>query len=57
MASRAIVYCRVVKMSVTFKVTPAAASSSSAARPAAVAGTLIMRFFCPADHFLPSLMY
>ena len=46
-----------MNISVTLIVTPAAASSSSASSPAAVAGTLIMRFLCPADHCLPSSMY
>ena len=56
-ASRAAWYCRSLKISVTLSVTPGATSSSSAARPAGVAGTLIMRFLCPADHCLPSSMY
>ena len=57
MASRASSYCRIEKIKVTLSVTPAAASSSTASKPAGVAGTLIMRFWCPADHFLPSSMY
>ena len=44
-------------MSVTFTATPAATSSSMAPRPPGVAGTLIIRFVCPAAHFLPSSMY
>ena len=44
-------------MSVTLRVTPSAASSSSEPRPAGVAGTLIMRFLWPLLHFLPSSMY
>ena len=56
-ASRAASYCRGEKISVTLSVTPAAASSSSAARPAGVAGTLIMRFLWPGAHFLPSSTY
>ena len=43
MASRAALYCRSEKMSVTLSVMPAAAISSRAPRPAGVAGTLIMR--------------
>ena len=41
MASRAAMYCRSEKTNVTLSVTPAAASSSKAANPAGVAGTLL----------------
>ena len=44
-------------MSVTFSANPAAASSSIASRPAAVAGTLIMRFVWPALHFFARATY
>ena len=56
-ASRAALYCRMEKISVTFSVMPAAANSSNAPSPAAVAGTLIIRFTWPAAHFLPSSTY
>src|SRR2546421_330288 len=49
MASRAAVYCRGEKISVTLRVTPAAHSSSTQPRPAGVAGTLIMRFLMRSD--------
>ncbi len=56
-ASRAARYCRSLKISVTLSVMPAAASSSSAPRPASVAGTLIIRLTCPSAQRLPSSTY
>ena len=55
--SRAMLYWRSEKISVTLRVMPSAASSSRASSPAGVAGTLIIRFWWPAFHFLPSSMY
>ena len=57
MASRAARYCRDVKSRVTFSLTPAAAKGSRASSPAGVAGTLIKRFFWPADHSWPNSIY